>query len=91
VVVYLAAANRDESVYTDPDRLDLARREAPNIGFGYGPHHCLGAALARMELRVALETLLTRLPGLRFAESEQDVVWKSGTGVHGPRCLPVRW
>ena len=91
VVVYLAAATRDESVYPDPDRLDLARREAPNIGFGYGPHHCLGAALARMELRVALETLLTRLPGLRFAESEQDVAWKSGTGVHGPRHLPVRW
>lgn len=91
VVVQLASANRDESVYTDPDELDLHRQEASHVGFGHGAHHCLGAPLARMELQVALRTLLTRLPGLRFAGSEDDIVWKTGLSTRGPEHMPVTW
>ncbi|MEV7890690.1 cytochrome P450 [Streptomyces sp. NPDC002817] len=91
VVVDRSSANRDESVYTDPDQLDLTRKEAPHIGFGHGAHHCLGAPLARMELQVTLHTLLTRLPGLRFADSADDVVWKSGVSTRGPERMPVTW
>jgi cytochrome P450 len=91
VVVALQSANRDESVYVHPDTLDLHRQEASHIGFGHGPHHCLGAQLARMELQAALGTLLGRLPGLRFACSEQDIVWNTGTATRGPVRLPITW
>ncbi|MEU6341076.1 cytochrome P450 [Streptomyces sp. NPDC046977] len=91
VVVAAVSANRDASVYTDPDRLDLRREEATHVGFGHGPHHCLGAQLARMELQVALASLLARLPGLRFADREESVVWKSGVALRGPEYLPVTW
>jgi cytochrome P450 len=91
VVYYLGSANRDEAVYTDPDRLDLTRREAPHIGFGHGAHHCLGAPLARMELQVALRTLLERLPGLRLAGTDRDVVWKTGVATRGPEHMSITW
>ncbi|MBQ6642120.1 MAG: cytochrome P450 [Saccharopolyspora sp.] len=86
------SANRDESVYTDPERLDLEREaQASHVGFGHGPHHCLGAPLARMELQVALDTLLRRLPGLRFAGSEDGIEWKNGLSTRGPAHMPVTW
>ncbi|TQS44711.1 cytochrome P450 [Cryptosporangium phraense] len=91
VVASLPSANRDADVYTDPDTLDLRRREAPHLGFGFGPHHCLGAALARMELQVTLGTLLSRLPGLRFAETGDDVRWKEGLATRGPEKLLLTW
>jgi cytochrome P450 len=91
VVVALHSANRDESVFTCPHQLDLERREAAHLGFGHGAHHCLGSPLARVELQVALRTLLTSFPNLRFQESEADVVWKSGVLTRGPERLPVTW
>ncbi|WP_329246056.1 cytochrome P450 [Actinoallomurus sp. NBC_01490] len=91
VLVSLEAANRDESVYSNADTLDLHRHEVSQIAFGYGPHRCLGAQLARMELQVALGALLQRLPGLRFAGTEQDIVWKTGTATRGPARLPITW
>ncbi|MEU6409774.1 cytochrome P450 [Microbispora sp. NPDC046933] len=91
VVVSLASANRDESVYTNPDELDLDRQQASHVGFGHGAHHCLGAPLARMELQVALRTLFTRLPGLRLAGSEDDVVWKTGLSTRGPEHMRITW
>jgi cytochrome P450 len=91
VVVSLISANRDESVYTNPDDLELDRQQASHVGFGHGAHHCLGAPLARMELQVALRTLLTRLPGLRLAGSEDDVVWKTGLSTRGPEHMLVTW
>jgi len=91
VLADLTSANRDESVYTDPTGLDLLRQEASHLAFGHGPHHCLGAPLARMELQVALRTLLTRLPGMRLTGSEEDVVWKSGMATRGPAHMPIVW
>ncbi len=92
VLSSIGSANRDEAVFGDPETLDLARAEASHVGFGHGPHHCLGAQLARMELQVALRTLLTRLPGLGFPNSpEQDVTWKTGLLVRGPQRMVVSW
>jgi cytochrome P450 len=65
VLLSLAAANHDPARWPDPDRFDSSRPAMPNIAFGWGRHRCLGVHLARMELRVALEMLLERLPGLR--------------------------
>ena len=60
VVIWNASVNRDEEVFANPDRLDLARMPNHHLAFGYGEHFCLGAHLARLELRVFLEELLAR-------------------------------
>lgn len=64
ILLGLAAANRDPAVFTDPDRLDLARAETGHLAFGFGPHVCLGAPLARMQIRLGLTALFERFPEL---------------------------
>ncbi|MCI4063914.1 cytochrome P450 [Micromonospora sp. R77] len=91
VVVSIASANRDEAVFPDADRLELGREVNPHVGFGHGVHHCVGAQLARMELRVVLETLLARTPSLHLAVPESELTWKSGLLVRGLVALPVGW
>ncbi|MGI5121298.1 cytochrome P450 [Marinactinospora thermotolerans] len=91
VVVSLAAANRDPEIFDDPEELVLERASNPHIGFGHGPHHCLGAQLARAELQVGLRTLLDRFPDLRFAVPEPELSWKSGMLVRGLKAMPVTW
>jgi cytochrome P450 len=91
VLAVLVAANRDPSVFPEPDEIDFTRAELPHVGFGHGVHHCLGAPLARLELQVALSTLLRRLPGLRLAVPEDEVPWKPGRLVRAPLHLPVAW
>ena len=83
------AANRDPRVFDDPDRLDVTRVVDRQLGFGLGPHHCLGAQLARLDLQVALATLLDRCPALRV---DADVVrWKTGFAVRSPTAVPITW
>ncbi|MFE0650428.1 cytochrome P450 [Streptomyces sp. NPDC059534] len=91
VYVFYPAANRDPSVYTEPDRLDLTRREAPHLAFGHGAHYCAGAQLARMEAEVMLSTLLHRFPGLATAVQPERIEWRRGTVNRGPVSLPVTW
>ena len=91
VVAHFAIANRDSTVFERPDELDLTRQENPHIAFGHGVHHCLGAPLARMELQLAIGTLVRRLPGLRLAVPADDVTWRTDRLVRGVRALPVAW
>jgi len=74
VLLSLASANRDERVFSKPDKLQFGRPKTPHLGFGSGPHHCPGAILARLETGVALERLFTRLPDLRHDEA--SLRWK---------------
>ncbi|MET8005472.1 cytochrome P450 [Nonomuraea glycinis] len=85
------AANRDHRVFADPDQLDLARTPNPHLTFGHGPHRCLGAHLARAELRSALTALLRHLPGMRSALPEEEVTWRTTGLLRGPEHLPVTW
>ncbi|MCJ1677262.1 cytochrome P450 [Streptomyces sp. APSN-46.1] len=91
VYVSYLAANRDPDVFTDPDRLDLTRDEAPHLAFGHGAHYCLGAALTRMQSEVVLSTLLRELPELRLAVGPDQVRWRRHTVNRGPETLPVAW
>lgn len=84
------AANRDPAVYPDPDRFDVDRRPTSVMTFGLGLHFCLGAALARAELDIALRVILQRLPGLRLVDDPDVRI--TGTIHHllrGPNRLPV--
>lgn len=83
----ISVANRDPDVFPDPDRWDLDRRPKQHITFGLGRHFCLGAHLARVELQVALDVLLRRLPNLRLLEEPRI----TGTGIRGPKVLRVGW
>ncbi|MFJ4921184.1 cytochrome P450 [Streptomyces sp. NPDC088725] len=66
VVLFYSSANRDESVFPDPDRFDITRSPNPHVGYGGGgAHHCLGTHLAKLEMKALLRELLTRVPGLR--------------------------
>ena len=85
-VLFYWAANRDESVFPDPDRFDITRSPNPHVGFGAaGPHFCLGAHLARREIRVMLRELLTRVPRIRAA-GEPDRLLSSF--INGIKHLP---
>jgi cytochrome P450 len=91
VLVSIGAANRDPGAFDDPDRLDVTRHPRRHLAFGHGPHHCLGAALARLEAEVAFGRLLTRFPDLRLAVGRGELAWSHGDGLvlRGLAALPV--
>lgn len=92
VVIAISAANRDPSVYPDPDRLDLSRRPAAtHLSFGHGMHHCIGNMLSRLELEIAIEGLVRRFPNLRLAVPEDRLPWRDGEINHSLAGLPVIW
>ncbi len=91
VLVVLAAADRDPERFSDPDTLDLARRDNQHLGYGHGIHYCLGAPLARLEGRTALATLLRRLPDLDLAVEPGELRRRGGLIMRGLRTLPVRF
>ncbi|HEY0640566.1 MAG TPA: cytochrome P450 [Pseudonocardiaceae bacterium] len=85
------AANRSPEVFPDPDVFDIRRSPNPHIALGYGPHFCLGAALGRMEIEVAIGTLLRRLPGLRPAIPLGELRWRTERVNCGMVDFPVTW
>lgn len=88
VLLRIEAANHDPARFADPERL-CPGRAGGHLGFGRGPHHCLGAALARVELTATLTELSRRAPGLRLAVPLADVPWHRGEVDSGPLALPV--
>ncbi|WP_214364488.1 cytochrome P450 [Pseudonocardia sp. H11422] len=91
VVCALPAANRDPELTDRPDALDIGRTPGGHLGFGHGVHYCLGAPLARMEMRIGFPALLRRFPDLRLAVPFSDVRFRSSHLVYGLHALPVSW
>jgi cytochrome P450 len=91
VVVAIQAANHDPAQFADPERLDITRQANAHIGFGHGPHQCVGQQIARLEISSVLGTLPRRVPSLRLAVPLADVTFKAETSVYGPVALPVVW
>ena len=90
VVMVYASANRDEAVFDEPHRFRVDRSPNEHLAFGFGPHYCLGANLARMEIRAVLRKVLRRLPGIRLADGARAVPTPSAL-IDGLDALPVAW
>lgn len=87
VFAMINAANMDASVFDAPQRFDITRSPNKHLTFGYGPHFCMGAALARLEGEIAFAELVRRFPGMRLAG---DIDWHATIIMRGPRVMPVR-
>ena len=91
VLLLYACANRDPAVFDRPDRFDITRDPNPHVSFGFGTHFCLGASLARLEIRVMLEELTRRLPRLALADPAATVARTPSSFIRGIPSLPVVW
>lgn len=90
LVAWIGSANRDERQFERPDRFDVDRGQIRHLAFGHGIHFCLGAPLARLEAKIALEAVLSRLPGLALARGAH-LERMDSTIVYGLKTLPVSW
>jgi cytochrome P450 len=88
VVLWTASANRDEEVFPEPERFDVGRPPNEHLAFGRGRHFCIGAHLARLEIRLTVERLLSRLPDMELDGEVQRV---ASNMVAGPKHIPVRF
>jgi cytochrome P450 len=91
VFVSLPSGNRDPDFIDSPEALDIRRGAPGHLAFGHGVHHCLGAPLARMEMRIAFPALLRRFPTLALAEDFADVQFRSFHFIYGLKSLEVTW
>ncbi|MDH6108796.1 cytochrome P450 [Kitasatospora sp. MAP12-15] len=91
VVPLTDAANLDAERFAQPTAFDPDRADNPHLAFGHGRHYCLGADLARAELRIGLSALLERFDGLRVDAPARGPRWRQGMFIRGPEQLPVRW
>lgn len=91
VLVIRQSANRDDTQFGDPDRFDITREPMQHFSFGVGPHFCLGASLARLELEVGLAGVLRRFPDVALTVPADEVPWAYRVTTAGPASLPVTW
>jgi len=91
VFASLPSGNRDPDFIDSPEALDIRRGAPGHLAFGHGVHHCLGAPLARMEMRIAFPALLRRFPALALAEDFADVQFRSFHFIYGLKSLEVTW
>lgn len=91
VFVSLPSGNRDPGFIDNPETLDISRGAMGHLAFGHGVHHCLGAPLARMEMRIAFPALLRRFPTLKLAEPFDEVAFRSFHFIYGLQSLEVGW
>ncbi|GAA4638546.1 cytochrome P450 [Actinoallomurus vinaceus] len=90
-VLVTSAANRDETVFVNPERFDIGRETQPHLGFGYAIRYCLGANLARVELRAVFGTLFQRFPDLRLTVPIEELPQRNDRLTGGFSALPVTW
>lgn len=90
VVLVIGAANHDPAAFDRPERFDIGRAEGRHLSFGHGRHHCLGAALARSEMRVVLPAILAAFPDLELVD-EDALAWQPTLNFRGVRQLDVTW
>jgi cytochrome P450 len=91
VMLGIAAGNKDEGMFDEPARFDITRANAKrHLTFGYGPHFCLGAPLARLQMKVALEELTRRLPNMRLVAGQQ-LHYVPNSNAYTPTALLVEW
>jgi cholest-4-en-3-one 26-monooxygenase len=86
--MFYISANRDEDVFADPQQFDIGRDPNPHLGFGHGPHFCLGRHLAALELRVLLQAIAERMPGITL---DGEVSRLRSYGQDGIKHMPVRF
>ncbi|GAA4827289.1 cytochrome P450 [Saccharopolyspora rosea] len=91
VLIAVGAANQDPAAFTDPERFDATRRPNPHLAFGHGAHFCIGANLARTELRTVFPALFRRFPGLRLAVDVEDTSVRSDRLTGGLNEVLVTW
>ena len=91
VLCVLDSANHDEHAFAAPEQLDITRQGRSHVAFGFGVHQCLGQSLARVQLQIALESLLRRLPGLRLNVAFDELRFNEDGAVFGVDELPVAW
>jgi cholest-4-en-3-one 26-monooxygenase len=90
LILLYPSANRDADVFPDPFRFDVTRNPNPHLAFGFGPHFCLGASLARIELRVMFGEVLRRLPDVQLANGD-PLPYRHSNFIVGPEAMPVRF
>uniref|UniRef100_A0AAU2V622 Cytochrome P450 n=1 Tax=Streptomyces sp. NBC_00003 TaxID=2903608 RepID=A0AAU2V622_9ACTN len=91
VMLCMAAADRDPERFEDPDTLSFDRPDNHHVAFGYGPHYCPGSELARLEMSVALEAVLRRLPNLALKTPVKDIPWRRAYLIRIPTSIPVSY
>ncbi|MED0960633.1 cytochrome P450 [Bacillus paramycoides] len=89
VIIALASANRDETVFENPVVFDITRENNRHIAFGHGSHFCLGAPLARLEAKIAISTLLKRMPGLQISGNREEIKWQGNYLMRSLEELPL--
>ncbi|MCY4036294.1 MAG: cytochrome P450 [bacterium] len=88
IILFYPSANRDEAVFDDPFVFDLERDTNNHLAFGWGTHFCLGASLARLELKIMFQRLAERMPDLQLA-GEEPLPWRASNFIVGPEAMPV--
>ncbi|MBH0359285.1 cytochrome P450 family protein [Bacillus toyonensis] len=89
VIIALASANRDETVFENPEVFDIMRENNRHIAFGHGSHFCLGAPLARLEAKIAITTLFKRMPELQLKGDREDIKWQGNYLMRSLEELPL--
>ncbi|MEH6979102.1 MULTISPECIES: cytochrome P450 family protein [Bacillus] len=89
VIISLASANRDGNVFVNPDVFDITRKNNHHIAFGQGSHFCLGAPLARLEAKIAISTLLNRMPNIQIKREREKVKWQGNYLMRSLEELPL--
>jgi cytochrome P450 len=90
VMALLTVANRDEREFSRPNEFDIERPRRAHLAFGYGPHLCLGAALAQLEMRVAFSYLARTFPRMSLAAEEDALQYRTKVLIYGVHELPIR-